>query len=547
MAVMGFLREHNTKKTVEQASLIVPKDFKHSLCTGSTGSGKTTSFLYPNIMDRLEHGHGILLYDYKGKEHKSVKYFADKYNRLDDILEIGNPYSSSCNLISYFNEGELKKFVSSLMSLGQDNSYWEITSSNIVVAIWKSVKAYLAIIEAASDINNKRSFNNVIDRFKLPTAVTFTEIVNVTQSIKKIALFLIKLQKLSARFMIMTQKKIEDYYESHGSDASKDKYLALITKTLAFESIVNNELKALEVFKDALEDDGNRSTSLTTLMIAMGPPFSSVADNKMFNDSNGIDIAKALNDGKIIIVNSQELNTPLLASFTGSILNELSKRSGQTNINPISVFLDEAQRILTPEVPIFSDVLRENFVEIFIVTQSISLMQEVLGARMFLGIYENLNTILNFKSTLDREDLETSNLDTFEYFLNGINTVHTAVPVFLDKNEVFDVEIKYFNQHCIYDKLNIDKKDRNMVIQFNSYLFQQGKINLVSRDGKVKTIKLRSKENELVALQAIEKIIQSHAVVLKRKQIVKNPGTSDTALSDLFTQKMNEINLAKEH
>ena len=368
--------------------------------------------------------------------------------------------------------------------------------------------------------------------------MTFTEIVNATKSVNKIANFLKKMQTISLRFMSMTKKKIEDYYEKYGKEAAQEKYLLLFSKCLNFKSLVANDLKSLEVFKDAVEDTGNRSTSLQTLMMAMGTTLSSVAGNKMFNDANGVDIVKALNDGKIIVVNSQELTNVVLASFTGSILNELSKRSGQTNINPISIFIDEAQRVLSPEIDLYVDVLRSAKVEMYLAFQNISLMQEALGKTKLLALVQNLSTSFYFKNALDYEDLETSKLDTFQYYKNGVDKVHTAKPIFLDKDEVFDVEIEYFELNGIYEKLYIDSEDRDKVIEFNPYLFQQGKINLVSRDGKVKTIKLRNKENELQALEEMGNIMDLHMSNMQR-----NGKTRAEVTEDLFSKKqMDRLN-----
>lgn len=538
MGVMGFIKQETTSKKVEQSSTIVPKDFRHSLCIGQTGCGKTSSYIYPNLEDRIKNGYGIMLVDYKGHEHKSVKYIANKYLRSDDVLEIGVPWTKNSNLITYFNEKELKKFVISLMELSAENSYWSESASNIIVSIWKSIKLYNEVVEAADDINNKKSYQNVVERFKLPTDLTFTEIVNATKSVNKIANFLKKMQTISLRFMSMTKKKIEDYYEKYGKEAAQEKYLLLFSKCLNFKSLVANDLKSLEVFKDAVEDTGNRSTSLQTLMMAMGTTLSSVAGNKMFNDANGVDIVKALNDGKIIVVNSQELTNVVLASFTGSILNELSKRSGQTNINPISVFIDEAQRVLSPEIDLYVDVLRSAKVEMYLAFQNISLMQEALGKTKLLALVQNLSTSFHFKNALDYEDLETSKLDTFQYYKNGVDKVHTAKAIFLDKDEVFDVEIEYFELNGIYEKLYIDSKDRDKVIEFNPHLFQQGKINLVSRDGKVKTIKLRNKENELQALEEMGNIMDLHMSNMQR-----NGKTRAEVTEDLFSKKqMDRLN-----
>ena len=97
MAVMGFLREHNTQKSSVEQTLIVPKNFTHSYVVGQTGCGKTSSFINPNLEDRIKNGHGIFLMDFKGAESKTVKFFSDKHQRLSQVLEIGVPWGVHIN------------------------------------------------------------------------------------------------------------------------------------------------------------------------------------------------------------------------------------------------------------------------------------------------------------------------------------------------------------------------------------------------------------------------------------------------------------------
>ena len=542
--VMGFLREHNTKKTVEQASLIVPNNFTHSYAVGKTGSGKTSSYIYPNLKNRVKNGNGILLFDYKGKEHRSVKLFASNHNRLKDVIEIGVPWGKSCNLIKNFNEKELRNLVVSIMNMSNENDYWSTASANLSVAIAKTIKAYLDVVDSAENLNIKKTYENLLLRFRLPLSLTFSNIADITKSIQSISIFLTKAQKLVERFDSTTKKKIEDWSEKYDTDDVKKKYLELMTKVLFYKNLVNTELTSLEVFKDAAESSDTRSTSLQTLLVAISTTFSSISDNKFFNDNDGIDLAEALNDGKIIIINAQEISDVILSSLTGSILQELSKRVRLTKIHPVSIFIDESQRVLSKEVDLHTDILREAKVELFLAFQNYSLMNNALGKSKFTALIQNLVTSFNFSNSIDYGDLETSKLNTFSYYKNGEDTIYIAKPMFLDAEEIFEVELEYFKINDVYEQLNIDEKDRDKVIQFNPYLFQHGKIDLKSRDDSLTTIKLRDKKSETVALSSINEFIVNHQASLRHKI---NQGTSDTALSDLFTQKMNEINLAKEH
>lgn len=85
---MGF----NTPRGKYVKSIEVPKDFTNAIFFGRTGSGKTTGAILPIVEDRIKSDYGILIYDFKGNLHLQVKYLANKYNRLDDVIEIGKPW-----------------------------------------------------------------------------------------------------------------------------------------------------------------------------------------------------------------------------------------------------------------------------------------------------------------------------------------------------------------------------------------------------------------------------------------------------------------------
>jgi len=545
MAVMGFLREHNTQKSVEQTSLIVPKNFTHSYVVGATGSGKTSSFIYPNLDDRIRSGHGLCIIDFKGKEHRSVKYFAHKYNRLNDVIEIGVPWGVNTNLISNMNIKELKSFVISLMSMNAENDYWAISASNLVEVIWQSIKAYRNIIEEARAINNEKSYKSVVVRFKLPTSLTFSDIASICKSTVSIASFLNKIVKLSERFEKTLNSKIEEWAERYDEVVVKNKYLDLMTSVLYFKDIVANELKPLEIFSDSLE--GSKNSSMTTLIMSMSTTFASVANNKAFNDDNGLDLAQELDEGKIIIINSQEISNVLLGSLVGSTLQELSKRVRQTKINPVSIFIDEAQRVMGNSggnIDLHTDVLREAKVEIFIAFQNYSLMNNAMGKSNFKALILNLVSSYHFKNAVVVDDLEINMLKEFEYFIDGKDTVHTATPIFLNNNEIFDVELEYFKCNDVYEMLNIDEKYRDQVIQFNPTLFQKNMIDLKAKDGTLTTVKLRDKKREELALKSISELIINHQVILAHKKKVQqhNMRNMQPTLTDSIGESLDEIN-----
>lgn len=72
--------------------LVVNHDFTNAIIFGRTGSGKTSCAILPNIENRIKSNYGLLVYDFKGNLHLQVKYLANKYKRLSDVIEIGKPW-----------------------------------------------------------------------------------------------------------------------------------------------------------------------------------------------------------------------------------------------------------------------------------------------------------------------------------------------------------------------------------------------------------------------------------------------------------------------
>jgi type IV secretory pathway VirB4 component len=82
---MGFIKEQNNTND----KLQIPCDFRHAIILGETGSGKTASVINPLLLDRIKKGHGILVFDFKGNYHYTVKALAKKENKLNHIIELG--------------------------------------------------------------------------------------------------------------------------------------------------------------------------------------------------------------------------------------------------------------------------------------------------------------------------------------------------------------------------------------------------------------------------------------------------------------------------
>ena len=83
--------------TVENEEIYLPINglFQNILVTGTIGSGKTSSAMYPFTDQIIKYNNlndeekiGMLILDVKGNYHNQVRKYCEKYNRLDDLITI---------------------------------------------------------------------------------------------------------------------------------------------------------------------------------------------------------------------------------------------------------------------------------------------------------------------------------------------------------------------------------------------------------------------------------------------------------------------------
>ncbi len=445
MITMGFIKSQNNTVIINK-SIIVPETFTHSIAFGQTGSGKTTGFIYPNLKNRLELGHGILLYDYKGKEHLSVKYLADKTNRLDDVVEIGKPWGEYINIIENMDEGEIDNFFDNIVDHGKDGKYWQNSAKSLGQSILKVLKAIEGFSKCMSEADKKFLKNTKdlqVGFYSYPVKRTLTSLIKVCKTYDSLNDFIKNLDRLvlvtedmmlqSAKKMISKESEIEQF---------KPIYTNLIESR-------EKLLETIEETKDSLESFGDDSNENLTQNIigSLISPLLSIAQNSFFN-TNSFDIVSALNRGKIVIINTEAISDTVLESLNNMLLYELSKRTRSIKINPISIFIDEAQRVISKSTDIPIDILREAKVDLFLSTQNSALLKDKLESEKFNALMGNLTQKYYFKNSTDEElDSEHSLnlLESFEYLNseNSYSKVEKTEPFFVNLQKKMLIEFKY--------------------------------------------------------------------------------------------------------
>jgi hypothetical protein len=466
MAEMGFVL--NTKKT---SSINVPlHEFKHALFIGKTGNGKTTGGINPIMESRIAAGYGMMIFDEKGKEHRVVKSIADAHGRLDDVVELGKLHGATVNLLHNLSERQLESFFRRLLKRS-DESFWTEGSINMVLALAKWLagikKLYRFGIEALNmkpidlcqEYEDKKT--NLTHKCSInKDALTARELSEYFHNPVAFAL-------ISQRSEVYVEMLIEHVLESMSAIHMMDTTLknkVLVAETLIDElNELETTLKGKMIKADLSEASGNNGNYFMIAAI-----INLVGSDRYVNNNEASDIAALLNEGKIVVINTESFSSQILSSLLDQTLESLSTRSKHKNIHPISVIIDEANRVLSHDSDIRIDVLRESKVEVIMATQNHEQMITKMGGDRWLSFVQNFNSRYHFMG------MEANN--KFKVINEFNDQEFEAEPMFFQDDQLDLVEWKYQGLNGYYDRYLKDNKHKCIVIYDHLLIERENKI-----------------------------------------------------------------------
>ena len=183
-----IIMENNLKITIgyndygEKISVPEKGLYQNFLITGTIGSGKTSSAMYPITQQLIEYNCGnnskkigMLVLDVKGNYYKKVQEYAKKYNRLNDIvvIELGGKYKynplDKPNVKASVLANRLK-IILELFSGNTSESYWIDKSEEIICECIKLCRLYndnyVSFEELHKLITNKKYYEEKIKIIK---------------------------------------------------------------------------------------------------------------------------------------------------------------------------------------------------------------------------------------------------------------------------------------------------------------------------------------------------------------------------------------------
>lgn len=475
MRQIGFLKDEElNSKSVNKSSssAIIPCDFTHAVIIGETGCGKTTAMIYPNLLDRIKRGHGIFIIDYKGCEHLRVKALAKQAGRLKDVVCVGSSIDTPINFIIDMKTKDFKQSLTASMK-ERDNSFWSEFGSNIATntfEVLRAISLYHKIIEYK---DRYLDFNFYIKIKALVGSYypNFATIVDLSQDIEKMRIFMDKLKEV-----IHTRDKLKRH-DKIMYDELKIDTMIFIKKIRAFLNSVNRFKKSEGSDERVFGDFRNYSMMMT--------PFLSMMNNPSLNSKEG-SIASMLKQSKIVVFNASCCDKGALNLILASFLPSLTNRVSDTNKINISVFLDEAAKLLNEDSELEESILRENKVELIISFQNPYLMKLAIGEIRYEALFGNLTNRYFMKNKVECKvagrDIECSGLDKFECIDNNSDKIKLD-PMFIDTIKEDEAQMEYESINSIHQRV-LGRVFENCIIKQDSELMERGRVKLMNLKNK---------------------------------------------------------------
>lgn len=414
--------------------------YQNILITGTIGTGKTSSAMYPFTKQLIKYENlnndkklGMLILDVKGNYYKKVLEFAKEYNRENDIIviELNGKYKYNPlhkpNLKPSILANRLKTILL-LFSKNNSESYWLDKASQILEECIKLCRLYN-------------------DNY-----VTFEELHKlVTQN----DYYLAKIDLLRQNFLNnkLSQNQIYDLLSS--LNFFEKEYFSLDQRTL---SILKSEI-----------------TRITNCFISDYEVLKTFNPSK--NELNFLGFDEVLSEGKIVVLNmnineytnlSKIIAAYLKLDFQSDVLTRLAKNS-DNNFRSVCFISDEYSEYCTETDSNFFAQSREAKCINIVATQSYTslinslhdeatvnvIIQNLINKLWFRS--DDIFTIENAQKQIGKEDKEkitrgiseNAKETVFSYFTNSLNSKNSSISETINTliQTDFIYDTNFFTQH----------------------------------------------------------------------------------------------------
>ena len=480
MKKIGLVKHPGARNTKGETALrtpLVPADFTHCAIVGETGCGKTTSAILPNIEERIKKGHGVLIYDYKGNLHPKIKALALRQEKLEKVVIVGQPWGRRINVVEGMSSKEIEEMLNRVISMKkEEDAFWRQSALGVLVPVLRlftlveALKASFAKHEIDCDfeLEVRKGGSRATVRYDMPP--TFRSLEKALASLESMKLFTAGYGDLHER--------LKELYRSHLFEYMDD---------LIFQKRYKELMEHLEYLEEIHDKYTSmpldRYSTYTSVHLTIAAALNVMARSAAFNAPD-LDIVRSLEEGGIVVIDTREIPDTVLAHFTATLFERMKVRFVKESVTPISVFLDEAQKILLPETEIPVDTLREAKVEVFMAFQNDALIRKKIGDDAYASLHTNLTKKIVYRSDTSFGGLDTSGLGTFEYLdkSDGYRTVSRAEPLFFEDAELFEAELAYQRMAHVQERYMLEREpEEPFVCIYDAHAFEQGRMLVRTR------------------------------------------------------------------
>lgn len=392
--------------------------YQNILITGTIGTGKTSSAMYPFTKQLIKYEHynkdkklGMLILDVKGNYYKKVLEFANEFNRQNDIIviELNGKYKYNPlhkpNLKASILANRLKTILL-LFSKNNSESYWIDKASQILEEAIKLCRLYN---------NNYVTFNEI---HKLITEPNY---------------YLQKIDLLRNNFIKNKFSKSQIYDLFSSLNFFEKEFLNLDHRTL---SILKSEI-----------------TRITNCFISDYEVLNTFSPAK--NELNFLGFDEVLNKGKIVVLNmnineysslSKIISAYLKLDFQTDVMTRLAN-SNDNNFRSVCFISDEYSEYCTETDCNFFSQSREAKCINIVATQSYTSLLNTLHDQSAVNVIiqnlinklwfrsDDIFTIENAQKQIGKEDKEkiskgiseNAKETVFSYFTNSLNSKNSSI------------------------------------------------------------------------------------------------------------------------
>jgi len=406
-------------------------DFQHVLCEGATGAGKTASLILPTLADRLKRGHTVIFFDHKGHEHKKVKALAKEAGRLDDVVELGKPHGSYINLMAELDTIRLKEMIK--VDASSKDIYWENSAANLLEDVLVPLRKLYTLIQLLNEHDlfgtvNATIFKKLekfgIDIFEKPS---FQTVASILSSPKQFLSYRKALQEIPDDLKRVLKR--DDLPGNHRVHNKKD----LLARILTFETSI------LSLDRFNLSEEGETASGNNGVFQVLNNSIASYAKKDYINIDE-YTIPALMDKNAIIIIDTQSFGEDILKLLLESILKKSVMRLRTGTEREMSVFIDEANRVLYPSIDLHSDVLREAKVELVIAIQNQAQMINKFGET----VWESVQSNIKHRYLIDINH---------EMYYNDRHT--TSAPLLMEHSRLRDADLAFYARER--NRVNIRK------------------------------------------------------------------------------------------